>query len=44
VGVGAATEVDVDVMWPGGKVQALGSLAANRRYRVRQGSAPVAVR
>jgi len=43
-GVGAAREVDVEIRWPGGEAQTIQSLAANRRYRVRQGEDPAPFR
>lgn len=39
VGVGDATTVDVDIIWPGGERQALRRLETNRLHRVRQGPA-----
>ena len=43
-GVGTASEVEADITWPGGEVQTIGPLKTNGRYRVRQGSEPIAVR
>lgn len=40
VGVGAATTVDLDVLWPGGRRQTVSGLATNRLYRIREGMAP----
>jgi len=43
-GVGAASEVQGEIRWPGGDVQKIGPLKTNSRYRVRQGTAPVDLR
>jgi hypothetical protein len=43
VGVGAATAIEAEIRWPDGHVQKIASLEANRRYRIRQGTAPSAL-
>ena len=35
-GVGQATSVDVDIIWPGGARQTLRNLETNRLHRIRQ--------
>ena len=42
-GLGEAEAAEVDVVWPGGERQALGTLAAGKTWRVRPGAAPEAM-
>jgi hypothetical protein len=37
LGLGEASEVDLEIVWPGGERQRLAGVAANQRIRVRQG-------
>jgi enediyne biosynthesis protein E4 len=39
-GVGAASTVDLDVVWPGGARQTLRGLQTNRLHRIREGASP----
>jgi hypothetical protein len=43
-GLGGATRAALDVIWPGGRRQALGTLRADRRYTVREGMPAVEAR
>ena len=35
-GLGKAVTADVEIVWPGGQIQRLQSVAANREYLIRQ--------